>query len=138
MIYWRSGARAARTCRAGFHVEVPIKIDFTVKSIRVDEIRPSATRVDARSSTRTGFVRLDRPAKALLSAHNLDCTVKYIRCEALASGPLPVRTFQVGDLTITRIPEAVLSAVAPQALLPSWDATQIQEHVLRSLIPGSL
>lgn len=54
------------------------------------------------------------------------------------SGPLPVRTFQVGDLTITRIPEAVLSAVTPQALLPSWDATQIQEHVLRSLIPGSL
>ncbi len=54
------------------------------------------------------------------------------------SGPLPVRTFQVGDLTITRIPEAVLSAFTPQALLPSWDATQIQEHVLRSLIPGSL
>ncbi|KJC50547.1 hypothetical protein UP09_05650 [Bradyrhizobium sp. LTSP885] len=51
--------------------------------------------------------------------------------------PTTVQTFQVGDLTISRIPETVLSGFAPQALLPRWDAEQVQEH-LNSLMPGSL
>jgi glyoxylase-like metal-dependent hydrolase (beta-lactamase superfamily II) len=53
------------------------------------------------------------------------------------SDPTTVQTFQVGDLTISRVPETVLSAFAPDALLPRWDAERVQEH-LNCLIPGSL
>src|SRR6202011_2077752 len=48
-----------------------------------------------------------------------------------------VQTFQVGDLTISRVAEAVLSGFAPEALLPRWDAGHAREH-LNWMIPGSL
>lgn len=53
------------------------------------------------------------------------------------SDPMSVQTFQVGDLTISRVPEAVLSAFAPDALLPRWNTERVQEH-LNWLMPGSL
>jgi glyoxylase-like metal-dependent hydrolase (beta-lactamase superfamily II) len=51
--------------------------------------------------------------------------------------PTTTRTFQVGNLTISRIPETVLTAFAPAALLPQWDAERVRDH-MNWLIPGSM
>jgi glyoxylase-like metal-dependent hydrolase (beta-lactamase superfamily II) len=53
------------------------------------------------------------------------------------SDPTTTQTFQVGDLKISRIAEVQLTAFAPEALLPRWDAERIKKH-LSCLIPGSL
>lgn len=46
-------------------------------------------------------------------------------------------SYQVGDVTITRVPELILSSSAPEYLFPEWDPAVLQAHE-HWLIPGNM